>query len=113
MLRRLPFLLALCILAASCSRAPAPPAPGETAAAPAVPERGARPYVTPEPSGDMTVIDVGTRRVVSTIPLGKRPRGIRLSPDGTTLYVALSGSPLAPPGVDEKTLPPPDRRADG
>jgi hypothetical protein len=27
--------------------------------------------------------------------------------------VALSGSPIAPPGVDESTLPPPDKRADG
>jgi DNA-binding beta-propeller fold protein YncE len=51
--------------------------------------------------------------VVATVPLGKRPRGIRLSPDRTTLYVALSGSPFAPPGVDEKSLPPPDRSADG
>ena len=27
--------------------------------------------------------------------------------------MALSGSPSAPPGVDESTLPPPDRSADG
>ena len=48
-----------------------------------------------------------------TYPLGKRPRGIKASPDGTRLFVALSGSPPAPPGVDESTLPPPDRAADG
>ena len=36
-----------------------------------------------------------------------------MSPDKSTLYVALSGSPPAPPGVDESTLPPPDRTADG
>ena len=47
------------------------------------------------------------------MPLGKRPRGIRVGPDGKTLYIALSGSPFAPPGVDESTLPPPDRSADG
>src|SRR5262245_17478499 len=70
-------------------------------------------FVTNEMSGDLTVIDVGTRRVVNTIPLGKRPRGIRVSPDKTTLYIALSGSPMAPPGVDESKLPPPDRTADG
>ena len=29
------------------------------------------------------------------------------------LFVALSGSPNAGPGVDERTLPPPDRSADG
>ena len=47
------------------------------------------------------------------LPLGKRPRGVRVSPDAAMLYVALSGSPFAPPGVEEKTLPPPDRSADG
>jgi YVTN family beta-propeller protein len=70
-------------------------------------------FVTNENSGDLSVIDTASRRVTATIPLGKRPRGIRLSPDRTTLYVALSGSPMAPPGVDESKLPPPDRSADG
>jgi YVTN family beta-propeller protein len=59
------------------------------------------------------VIDGGTNQVVATIPLGKRPRGIKVSPDGTKLFVALSGSPMAPPGTDESKLPPPDRTADG
>ena len=70
-------------------------------------------YVTNEVSGDLSVIDATTGTVVGNVPLGKRPRGVAASPDGTTLYVALSGSPAAPPGVDEKTLPPPDRSADG
>ena len=70
-------------------------------------------YVTNEIGGDLTVIDGGTNQVVSTIPLGKRPRGIKVSPDGTKLFVALSGSPMAPPGTDESKLPPPDRTADG
>lgn len=35
------------------------------------------------------------------------------SPDQKTLYVALSGSPIAGPDVDESTLPPPDKSADG
>jgi YVTN family beta-propeller protein len=70
-------------------------------------------FVTNESSGDLTVIDGGTNRVAATLPLGKRPRGIKVSPDGTKLYVALSGSPLAPPGVDESTLPPADKKADG
>src|SRR5215831_15822839 len=70
-------------------------------------------YVTNEQSGDLSIIDVNNATVVGTIMLGKRPRGIAASPDGTRLYVALSGSPSAGPGVDEKTLPPPDRSADG
>jgi YVTN family beta-propeller protein len=70
-------------------------------------------YVTNEVSGDMTVIDSGTYETIATVPLGKRPRGIRASPDRKTIYVALSGSPIAGPGVDERTLPPPDKSADG
>ena len=73
---------------------------------------GYRVYVTNETSGDLTVIDSANFDVVATIPLGKRPRGIHPSPDGKTIYVALSGSPPAPPGVDESTLPPPDKSAD-
>lgn len=52
-------------------------------------------------------------RVVATIPLGKRPRGIQLSPDGKQLLIALSGSPIAGPDADERSLPPPDPSADG
>jgi YVTN family beta-propeller protein len=69
--------------------------------------------VTNETDGAISVVDVASRRVVATIPVGKRPRGIRLSADGSTIFVALSGSPMAPPGVDEDTLPPPDKAADG
>src|SRR5436309_2332257 len=87
------------------------PASGPVSSAP--PPPGPRLFVTNERSGDLTVIDLGSKRAVATVPLGKRPRGIRVSPDRATLYVALSGSPFAPPGVDEKTLPPPDRSADG
>src|SRR5688500_4586038 len=97
---------------AACAQEPPPPA----AVAEADPN-GAIPagrlYVTNENSGDLSVIDTATRQVVATIPLGKRPRGIKVSPDRTLLYVALSGSPMAPPGTDERTLPPPGRTADG
>jgi YVTN family beta-propeller protein len=70
-------------------------------------------YVTNEASGDLSVIDSAEYEVIATLPLGKRPRGITASPDKSKLYVALSGSPFAPPGIDESTLPPPDRGADG
>ena len=74
---------------------------------------GYRVYVTNEGSGDVTVIDGPGQAVIGTYPLGKRPRGIVPSPDGRLLYVALSGSPLAGPGVDESKLPAADKAADG
>jgi YVTN family beta-propeller protein len=72
-----------------------------------------RVFVSNEGGGDISVVDVASAKVVATVPVGKRPRGIRASPDGRLLYVALSGSPIAPPGVDEDTLPPADKSADG
>jgi YVTN family beta-propeller protein len=95
--RVLPFTLLLAF--AGCGQAPRAPAD--------------RLYVTNEMSGDLTVVDLDSRRVIGRIALGKRPRGIVASPDGRLLYIALSGSPAAGPGVDESTLPPPDRAADG
>lgn len=79
----------------------------------AQPAASFRVFVTNERGGTLTVIDGVTRKVTHTVPLGKRPRGMKLSPDGKLLYVALSGSPIAGPGVDEKTLPPADKGADG
>lgn len=72
-----------------------------------------RACVTNERSGDVSVIDTGSDRVVETIPVGKRPRGIRLDSEGRVIYIALSGSPISPPGVDTSTLPPADKSADG
>src|SRR6476469_5801044 len=72
-----------------------------------------RVYVSNEGSGDLTVIDPVKMEALSTVPLGKRARGIHASADGKLIFVALSGSPFAPPGVDESTLPPPDKSADG
>src|SRR5437870_127774 len=93
------------------------PAPQQKQAAeapkPAPPPAPYYVYVTNEQDGDLTVIHGGTNEVVATIPLGKRPRGIKVSPDGTQLFVALSGSPIGGPNVDESKLPPPDKAADG
>lgn len=77
------------------------------------PVRSALVVVSNEGSNDLTVIDAATLQVVKRIPVGKRPRGIRASADGRRVFVALSGSPRAPPGTDESKLPPPDRSADG
>lgn len=70
-------------------------------------------YVSNEGSGDVSVIDPVSRSQIAKFAVGKRPRGMALSPDGSLLYVAVSGSPIAGPGVEESALPPPDKSADG
>jgi len=72
-----------------------------------------RVYISNEGSGDLTVIDPQKMEAITTVPIGKRARGIHASADGKLIYIALSGSPFAPPGIDESTLPPPDKSADG
>ena len=63
-------------------------------------------FVSNERGGDVTIIDGGDFKVVGTIPVGKRPRGIHVSPDGKTVYVALSGSPIeGPPPLDAQGNP--------
>ena len=104
-----PLACALAVFSAGCNK-PAPQQAGQPAIPPS---SGHLLYVTNEVSGDMTVIDAANYTVLDTIPLGKRPRGIHASPDRQTIYVALSGSPIAGPDVDESTLPPPDKSADG
>ena len=89
-----PGCLAVAVLAAGCSRSEPPSA---QPAAPAPPVKAAsvgsagRLFVTNENGGDISVIDVASERLTATIPVGKRPRGIRLSPDKSVLFVALSG----------------------
>src|SRR5450432_855517 len=70
-------------------------------------------YLSAEASGEIVVVDPDAAQVVARIPVGKRPRGLKVSRDGRLLYVALSGSPRGGPNVDESTLPPADRAADG
>lgn len=60
--------------------------------------------VSNERSGTLTIIRDG--KPVATIPVGKRPRGVHASPDGLSLYVALSGSPITgPPALDARGNP--------
>jgi YVTN family beta-propeller protein len=54
-------------------------------------------FVSNEKSGSVTVINGADFKAVATIPVGKRPRGIHASPDGRTVYVAVSGTPIEPP----------------
>ena len=93
------FAASLAVLLTGCGKAPA--------------GSSYRVYVSNEASGDLTVIDPVKMEAVGTAPLGKRARGLHPSADGKLIFVALSGSPFAPPGVDESTLPPADKSKDG
>jgi YVTN family beta-propeller protein len=76
---------------------------------------GAHAYVSNEDGNSVSVIDTGSGQTVATLAVGKRPRGIKLSPDGRRLYVAVSGVPKCPPGVpdEECAKRPRDWAADG
>ena len=83
-------LLVLGVLAAGCGREQAANAAGPSLL-----------YVSNETQGTIDIVDPDAAVVHARIQVGKRPRGVKLSPDGSRLYVALSGSPIAGPGVDE------------
>lgn len=61
-----------------------------------------RAYVSNEDEHTVTVIDTDRNAVVATVQVGKRPRGIQVSHDGATVYVALSGLPKCPPSVPDE-----------
>lgn len=92
------------IVAVACGKErPSPAGRADTATAsnaPALPP-GEIAYVTNEDSQDLTVIATANDSVVATIPVGTRPRGVKVSPDGRTVYVALSGSPKCPPSMPD------------
>lgn len=71
--------------------------PAAQAAAQAV-----RAYVSNEDGHSIAVLDTQRGEVIETIPVGKRPRGLKLSHDGTRLYVAVSGLPKCPPSVPDE-----------
>lgn len=74
-----------------------------------------------ERSDTVTLLDGNDQKILATIPVGKRPRGIHPSPDGKLLYVALSGSPISAPrrggspkiDDDDDQAKPADHSADG
>ncbi|MEP7242639.1 MAG: beta-propeller fold lactonase family protein [Gammaproteobacteria bacterium] len=61
-----------------------------------------RAYVSNEDEHTVTVIDTDKNEAIATVPVGKRPRGIQLSHDGSKLFVALSGLPKCPPSVPDE-----------
>jgi YVTN family beta-propeller protein len=79
------------------------------------PLQAQRAYVSNEDDGTVAVIDVGRLSVLGSVEVGKRPRGIVLSRDGATLYVAVSGLPKCPPPIPEEQCEklPRDAQADG
>jgi len=49
---------------------------------------GSRAYLANEFSGNVSVIDTSTNRVVATATVGSAPYGVAITPDGTRVYVA-------------------------
>jgi YVTN family beta-propeller protein len=75
---------------------------GIVAAALAGPAQAARLYVSNEDGHSVTVLDADSAAVIATIPVGKRPRGMKLASDGSRLFVAVSGLPKCPPSVPDE-----------
>lgn len=97
-LRRTATMLLGCLLIGACSQ---PKPSSETL------------YVSDERGDAVVAINPASGVIVGRYSPGRRPRGVVLSHDGTRLYVAVSGSPIGGPDVDESTLPPADHAADG
>lgn len=74
-----------------------------------------RVYVSNEDGHTVTVLDAAKGELIATVPVGKRPRGLKLNRDGSRLYVAVSGLPKCPPSVPDEECAKLERdlRADG
>ncbi|KKK77574.1 hypothetical protein LCGC14_2852200, partial [marine sediment metagenome] len=53
-------------------------------------ENGRFAYLTNKGDGTLSIIDVLSETIVNTVPVGKGAHALRVSPDGSTVYVALS-----------------------
>jgi PQQ-dependent catabolism-associated beta-propeller protein len=71
-------------------------------ALPAFSAHAGRAYVSNEDGQSVTILDTDKAAAIATIEVGKRPRGLKLSADGTRLYVAVSGLPKCPPTVPDE-----------
>jgi len=47
-------------------------------------------YVSNEKDNTMTIVDSATMKVVKSVPVGQRPRGITITPDGKFIYLCAS-----------------------
>ena len=77
---RAPLRSAVAVLILATSAALVPPATAQTLPA--------RAYVADWGSATVSVIDLATDTVVATVPVGQRPRGVAVTPDGTRVYVS-------------------------
>lgn len=77
------------------------------------PPAGSMLLATNEDSGTLSIIALATHEVIAEVEVGRRPRGVRTSPDGGFAYVAVSGSPKCPPWMDESECAEPDKAYDG
>jgi len=68
----------------------------------AMPAAASRLYVSNEDGQSVTVLDAESGALIETIAIGKRPRGLKVTPDGSRLFVAVSGLPKCPPSVPDE-----------
>ena len=68
----------------------------------AEPAEASRLYVSNEDGQSVTVLDPDKGTVIETIAIGKRPRGVKVTADGSRLFVAVSGLPKCPPSVPDE-----------
>lgn len=75
----------------------------------------ARAYVSNEDGQSVSVLDTESATNLATFDVGKRPRGLKLSRDGSRLFVAVSGLPKCPPSVPDEECAKRERdlKADG
>ena len=66
------------------------------------PASGELVFVSNEDSGDISIISTATNQVVTTLHVGRRPRGIKVDRAGNKVFVALSGSPKCPPSMSDE-----------
>ena len=99
--------------AAGCGGSGDPGPEPTDSAAPEGPVAGPLLLVTNEDAGTLSIVATATQEVVAEIEVGRRPRGVRASPDGGMAYVAVSGSPKCPPWMEEEECAEPDKRFDG
>jgi YVTN family beta-propeller protein len=64
--------------------------------------QGEHAYVSNEDGNSVSVIDTQTAKVIATIDVGKRPRGMKIDRAGARLFVAVSGLPKCPPSVPDE-----------